>query len=408
MAAGSVFGRAARMQDFKLAGTAAVKPEPTAEIDPFRKRPGSLGFAPPQCRIECGFLIPMSARSKLYIAAAALLLLALGILLSPSTQRPAAVSENPAERSHPPNREPRTSPQPLARRRAKDFQTFTKLAVTSEMPELTHQEIDNYLEAQHRSADSLLSAFRLSGDEVYLKEALAKFPNNPQVLFYALRLSSDPTKRLELLDSLKRNDPGNGIGNCLAAKALFDLGKNDEAIAELQNSSGKPIQDFCTTSCQNDEEAYLAAGYSPAESKIASQYGMSKPELMQMRNITKKLDELRRNYASTGDDVAVQSLRNIQSEMGSHLQEGPTVIDGLVGITVEKGALTGVDTPEARARLEELDQQKKSLSEKALKIPTLMENPAIPESDWLLYFDRSKLFGEKAANDWLLGKYPDL
>ncbi len=37
MAAGSVFGRAARMQDFKVAGTAAVKPGLRAEIDPFRK-----------------------------------------------------------------------------------------------------------------------------------------------------------------------------------------------------------------------------------------------------------------------------------------------------------------------------------------------------------------------------------
>ena len=32
-----------------------------------------------------------------------------------------------------------------------------------------------------------------------------------------------------------------------------------------------------------------------------------------------------------------------------------------------------------------------------------MESSAVPENDWLLYFDRVKLFGEKAANDWLLG-----
>ncbi|MEO7100316.1 MAG: hypothetical protein ABI162_13210 [Luteolibacter sp.] len=350
----------------------------------------------------------MSARNKLYITAAALLLLAVGILLRPSTEHPTAAATVPAERSRSINRETNPPTPPPTPRRAKDFQTtLMKLATESER-KLTHQEIDNYVEAQNRSMDSLLSAFRLSGDEAYLKEALEKFPNNPQVLFCALQLSSDPAKRLEMLESFKRADPGNGIGNCLAAGALFDLGKNDEAFAELLRSSGKPITDFTITFYHNDEEAYLTAGFSPVLAKMTTLYTSSKGGFMQMRGITKKLDELRGNYASTGDDAAVQSVRDIQSEMGGHLQEDPTVVGKLVGIAVEKGALKGLDTPEARARWEELDQRQKSLSEKALKIPTLMENPAVPESDWVLYFDRAKLFGENAANDWILGKYPDL
>ncbi len=36
-----------------------------------------------------------------------------------------------------------------------------------------------------------------------------------------------------------------------------------------------------------------------------------------------------------------------------------------------------------------------------------MENATVPESDWLLYFDRAKLFGERAAMDWMLGKHPE-
>jgi hypothetical protein len=40
------------------------------------------------------------------------------------------------------------------------------------------------------------------------------------------------------------------------------------------------------------------------------------------------------------------------------------------------------------------------------QVTELMKDPAVPESDWMLYFDRVKLFGETAANDWMLEKYP--
>lgn len=61
---------------------------------------------------------------------------------------------------------------------------------------------------------------------------------------------------------------------------------------------------------------------------------------------------------------------------------------------------------EAAARLEELAQQKQSLTDRSKQVTNLMKDPAVPEGDWLLYFDRVKLFGEAAANDWMLEKHP--
>jgi hypothetical protein len=43
-----------------------------------------------------------------------------------------------------------------------------------------------------------------------------------------------------------------------------------------------------------------------------------------------------------------------------------------------------------------------------MKIPPLMADGSVPESDWLLYFDRVRLFGENAANSWLLEKHPPM
>lgn len=36
----------------------------------------------------------------------------------------------------------------------------------------------------------------------------------------------------------------------------------------------------------------------------------------------------------------------------------------------------------------------------------LMKDPEVGENDWLLYFDRVKIFGEAAANDWMTERYP--
>lgn len=277
-----------------------------------------------------------------------------------------------------------------------------------QLPKLTRLEIDNYLEAQHRSAGSLLAAFRLSKDEAFLREAMEKFPNNPQVLLASLQLFGDPAKRLEMLEKLKRADPDNGLADCLSARSLFDLGKNDEAFAALSQFAGKPIRDYTVLSSQDVEEAYLAAGFSPLEAKTSSLYQSTKSSVLEMLNVADGLKKLRTNHQSAGDDEAVQSSRDIQLQMAREAQDGGFLVDSLIAISLEKRVLKEIDTPEARARIEEMELQKKSMVDDEKRISALMETPAIPDNDWLLYFDRVKLFGAKAANDWMLGKYPDL
>lgn len=348
----------------------------------------------------------MNSRNKLYLTVAAILLLLLALLLWPSERKPVR-SAGSEERARPVNRPPRIA-SPPAPRRSKDFRSLAKLAAKDELPKLTRQEIDHYLEAQHRNAGSLLAAYRLSGDDAFLHEAMEKFRNNPQVLLASLQLFSDPATRLEILDSLKRADPENGIADCLSARALFDLGKNNEAVAELSQSVGKPIRDYTALSGQNVEEAYLAAGFSPVEAKATSLYQSTKTLLLQMRNVADGLKKQRASDESAGDDAAVQSSRDIQMRMAGELQEGGFIVDSLVAMALEKGVLREIDSPEARARMEEMELQKKSMVDQAHRVSALLENADVSESDWLLYFDRAKLFGENAANEWLLEKHPDL
>ncbi|MES2440549.1 MAG: hypothetical protein V4584_15895 [Verrucomicrobiota bacterium] len=344
-------------------------------------------------------------RNKLYLAAA-LLLLALGILLRPSSPR-SGVAAASAEGSRAISRDAKSTPAPAASRRKREFRSLAKLYTGDQFPKLTPQEIQTYLQAQNRNVDALLAVFRMTQDKAFLTEALEKFPNHPHVLFCLLQVCEDPAKRLELLDSFKRADPENGIGNFLAARTLIDLGRDEEAVAELLKSSGKPIKDFTEQSSQNFTEAYLSAGFSPLEARVAGHAGSMTSWLMLMGDpVWKKLEETRLDYESSGNVAGVQSLRDIQFEMGRTLQQDGSLLDSMIGLVYEKKAWKGIDSPESAAFFQEVDQRTKTLREYTQKFTTLVESPAVPEADWLLYFDRVKLFGEKAAVDWLLEKHP--
>jgi hypothetical protein len=271
---------------------------------------------------------------------------------------------------------------------------------------LTASQIHAFVSSRNRSVDALLSAFRLGGGEAYLREAIERFPDHPQVLFSSLSEAHDPAKRLAILENLKRVDPGNALGSCLVARGLFELGRKDEALAEMQEVAGKPVNDFTMPSAQNDEEAYLSAGFPPGKAKMAALFGSTKREILQLRGLGESMGELRGSYQSAGDADSAEAVRHLQIGLGRQLQGGGTIVDALVGMVVEKKALEGLDSEESQARIEEIGQRKEILTGNAKRITALMDDPSVAEADWLLFFDRAKLFGEAAANDWMLEKYP--
>src|SRR5215472_8572015 len=55
------------------------------------------------------------------------------------------------------------------------------LLIKGEMPALTLDQLKNYLEVNHRNAESLLAAYRATGQKALLDEALTNYPNDPRV-----------------------------------------------------------------------------------------------------------------------------------------------------------------------------------------------------------------------------------
>lgn len=351
----------------------------------------------------------MKTRQTAILSAVLILSVAGTLMLRNKPEPTSADSGRATSRVTPAPRErSATTPRPTQARpgRSKDFQSFSEKASSGEGVKLTPAEMENYLSSRNRDVESLLVVFRMTLDKALIDEALEKAPNDPEVLLCALRLSSQPEERLKLIEDFKRNAPGNGIGNCLAARALMDLGRDQEAIAELSQSAGKPIDNFIVKSCQSVEEAFLSAGYSPLESKTAALFGANSPELLQLANpVWKKLESLRLGYESAGNAVDAQALRDLQTRIGHSLQQNSTAVESVIGIAYEKNAWKGLDSPEALAYLQELALRREAIVEKSQQVDELRKDAAVPESDWLLYLDRIKIFGEQAANDWMLQRH---
>ena len=138
-------------------------------------------------------------------------------------------------------------------------------------PKLTAAQVEAYLKANGRKASSLLAAYRTSGDPALLKEAMEKYPNDPQVAFEAV-LDKDlsPEEQRQWLDTFEKSAPDNALANYLSAFNYFNSGQIDQGVQELTAASGKRLDDYTLDRMQDDEEAYLSAGYSAAEAERIS------------------------------------------------------------------------------------------------------------------------------------------
>lgn len=275
------------------------------------------------------------------------------------------------------------------------------------IPKLTSDQIEAYL-AVERNADNLLTAYRLSGnDPAYLREALERFPNDPHVLLSASQIEHDPAKRLELLTALRRNDPDNAMGGYLTSIALFDLGRADEAVGEMAGAMAGNPTDYTSEFWQNDEEAFLSAGYTPLEAKLSSMYGSTKVSLLQVRQASGHLTSLREGYEASGNTAGAESLRGLQRDLALQLREsGRSTIDLAVATVIEKASLKGLESDEAVTQRAAIQKRWDTERESALKVGGILERGAVSDTDMSLYADRVKAFGESPANDWLLKKYP--
>jgi hypothetical protein len=273
-------------------------------------------------------------------------------------------------------------------------------------------EVASYLESKQRSAASLLAAFRATGDRQLLREALEKYPNDPQVNFSAVFKSDSPPERRQRVEALKQAAPDNALANYLSAREYFKAGDSDRALQELQAAAGKPqFQDYSPEFVANIEEAYSAAGCSPVEAKAVAAFTLEMPHLAELRGVGQSLVELATRYRQAGDDASAQAALQMGAALGRRLDEpGPQIsaIQDLVGIAIERNVLGAMNPASpyddaghtVKDRIEELTRQRQTIKDTLAGNDVLALLRAMPEPDQIAFIDRMKASGEVEAVRW--------
>ena len=282
-------------------------------------------------------------------------------------------------------------------------------------PKLTATQVEAYLKANGRKASSLLAAYRTSGDPALLKEAMEKYPNDPQVAFEAV-LDKDlsPEEQRQWLDTFEKSAPDNALANYLSALNYFKAGQTDQAVQELTAASGKQLDDYTMERAQDDEEVYLSAGYSAAEAERIALPWLELPQLRPVKQVGQDLVDLANAYSQSGDPTSAQAALQMAINLGQNYMDtsanGP-IISQLVGMAIERMALSAMDpnSPYGNSgqtvqdRLNQIAQQRAALNELADQAGPLMQT--MSEQDLLNFENRDMLFGEVAALQWVVNKY---
>ena len=281
---------------------------------------------------------------------------------------------------------------------------------------LTSRQIEPYLRANRRSASSLLAAYRTTGATALLEEAMQRYPGDPQVAFEAaFKKDASPEDRRHWIDAFKKSAPDNALPDYLSALEYFEAGQADRAVEDLIAASGKSqFRDYTLDRMQDDEEAYLTAGYSMAEAKTIPARQLLLPQLAQIKDLSQHIINLANSYRDAGDTVSAQAALQLAANLGQRYGNtvtGETEISRLVGLAVESIALKAMDpnspygsgSETVKDRLDYLAQQSAAIRTLAQQTEAL--EPKMSDQDWISYKDRWRVFGEEAAGRWLVNKY---
>jgi hypothetical protein len=263
------------------------------------------------------------------------------------------------------------------------------------------ETLDRHLAQQQRSAQSLLAAYQISGAIALLREAAERFPDEPSVQLEMVMKGESPEERRKALDALRAADPENALVDCLAALQHIKDNDLESAFKELTAAAGKPGWDtYDDSKIQGTEDAYLAAGSSPAEAKVAAVFGLPLGHVVSLNGLSSQLSELQNHYAQSGDAEASESVRQMGQRLGMRMQAGVTTfISEMTGMAIEQRFS---DPATSAGRIAEMQQRLDEIRELSSNVAPRLSN--ISETEAILYTERIKSEGEQAATKWLLNR----
>ncbi len=299
---------------------------------------------------------------------------------------------------------PRSAPEPepltIFQRIARNDTNVAKLPI---------EQVEAYLSQNHSNVESLITAYNVTGDKAYLRQALADSPTNSLALASAILMGADPEKRPEWIAQLKSSAPENSLGDYLSARENFKSTNYQSALADLGNAQSKSVfQDYALERLQGLEEIYMNSGHSAAEAKALAMVNIHLPHLKEMRDVGRDLSALEARYAEAGDANSAQALARMGLNIADTLaQSGAySMLSQAVGIAIQKDLLRPLDPNQSydflpgpvKEQLTQLDAQKKELQSLGATFDQWIQVASEPQL--VSYFDRMKLHGEAEALRW--------
>ena len=278
--------------------------------------------------------------------------------------------------------------------------------------QVTMAQLQEYLARNHRNAESLLAASRLTGNLALLREAARRFPSDPHAHFELAMRSENSVEKQRSIAELIRTDPGNALGPYLAAHEAFKEGRTDEAVRQLAVASAVGrIDAYNGAFLKENEQAYLAAGFPPTEAKAAAVFGHVIDYDQQLNGLFENMTKVRESYDQQGNADAAFALTEQGIAFARKLQAipGQSASGELAGLATESRFLEGLDSSTilgdqnitVEARRATIAQEVDAIKETMRGVDR--SSPAVTPQIMAQYIDRLVSDGELRATQWLRG-----
>jgi len=282
--------------------------------------------------------------------------------------------------------------------------------MAGKVPKLNPLEVEAFLKNQGRTTMNLLAASRLLNDLAYVREAAKADPKDPAAQLELTLRGESPEEKSAALAAFREAAPGNSLGDYLAAHQSFASGDAAGAGAALAQSLDNPFYaDYTQKIIVGTEQAYLDAGYDPVPAATAAMLSFTLDHVKPVMEVSDNLKQLQEEFIRSADFDAAEPTVIIGLTLGQRIQDqGPYLIDQLVGVAIEKKFLQQLDPlTQAGPGGQTAGERLEALDAKLLEIKTL--SPAFTEkfataddTTQSQYLEKMKSEGELAAMRWLV------
>ena len=274
-------------------------------------------------------------------------------------------------------------------------------------------QIEDYLQASKRSAESLLAAFRASQDTNYLREAASNYPNALAVQFAVIANRLYPEAERNWIEAFKTAAPDNSLGWYFSALDYFRSKQPEAALRELVEASRLPgFDNDSAQTIQAVEELHRLSGRSTPSAKFAAACGgrVSLACLSRLKALGNEIYQAQQSCQEQGNSAWANSFAAAGLVLGDRLRQ-KEIFEQISGAALQKKILGRLDPAwsydfldrPVSEKLAEIDRQRQSVAQLMQVRDRLL--PSLREAELCNYFDREKLYGEIAAMQWLQAQY---